>query len=162
MPKLNHVLKARKDNPVVKKGEPYYWWKFAFGAKQFSKNSPARSRLTQSEFFSNLWDLEDSFNGDNYDNVADLKDAFEEFSSALEEIRDEQEEKRENMPESLQESPTGELLTERYDALEDWINEIDSIETDFDPDDFDPGEDSESQFCENLVEEFTALFGNVG
>lgn len=161
MPKLNHVAKARKDNPVVKKGEPYYWWKFAFGAKQFSKNRPARSRLTQSEFFGQIWSLEDSF-PDGIDTTDGLKSAFDEFIGDLTTIMEETEEKKENMPESLQESPTGELLTERYEALEGWIGEIECLETDFDPDDFDPGEDSEEQFCESVYEEFTALFGSAG
>lgn len=161
MPKLNFVKAARKDNPVVKKGEPYYWWKFAFGAKQFSEKRPSRSRLTQSEFFSNLWSLEDDF-PDGFDNIDDMKSAFEDFKDALVEMRDEQEEKKENMPESLQESPTGELLQERYDNLDQWADEIEGLDTDFDADDYDPGEDSEEQFCGNLHEEFTAMFGNAG
>jgi len=161
MPKLNFVAKARKDNPAVKKGESYFWWKFAFGTKQFSEKRPPRSRLTQSEFFGTIWSLEDSF-PDGIDNTADMKSAFEEFSDQLTEVMEEQEGKLENMPESLQAGPTGELLQERHDALESWIDEIDSIETDFDPDDFDPGEDTEEQFCDTVYEEFTALFGSAG
>jgi len=159
MPKLNFVKKARKDNPVVSKGESYFWWKFAFGSKQFSKVRPARSRLTQSEFFGQIWSLEDCF-VDGIDNSADMKIAFEEFSGDLTTIMEEVEEKKENMPESLQESPTGELLTERYEALEGWIGEIEALETDFDADDFD--DKTEEDFCGEVYEEFTALFGSAG
>ena len=159
MPKLNYVQKARKDNPVCKKGESYYWWKFAFGSKQFSATRPPRYRLTQSEFYSTVWSLEDGFTAAN--TLQGLTEQFESFKDDLGELRDEQESKRENMPESLQESTSGELLQERYDGLDEWIDNIDALETEFDPDDFDPGEDSEAQFCENLVEEFTCLFGQV-
>tara|TARA_R110000744_G_scaffold309490_1_gene417373 strand:- start:372 stop:842 length:471 start_codon:yes stop_codon:yes gene_type:complete len=156
MPKLNHVKKARKDNSAVKRGESYYWWKFAFGAKQYSKERPPRSRLTQSEYFSTLWDLEDSF--DAADSATELETQFEDFRNALEELRDSQEEKLENMPESLQSSPTGELLQERYDALEEWVNEIDGFDTDYDEE----SDETEEDFCNELVEEFHALFGNGG
>lgn len=157
MPKLNHVKSARKDNPVAKKGEPYFWWKFAFGSKQFSKNRPSRSRLTQSDYFGRLWDLEDTF-PDSFDNTADLKSALEDFVSTLEELRDEQEEKRENMPESLQEAPTGELLQERYDALEEWINEIESLDTDYDSE----SDETEEEFCAQVVEDLQGQFGDAG
>jgi len=50
MARANFVKKARKDNSVVKKGESYYWWKFAYGSKQYSKEAPSRSQLTQSGF----------------------------------------------------------------------------------------------------------------
>lgn len=155
MPKLHFVKKARKDNPVAVRGESYYWWKFAFGSKQFSKAAPSRSRLTQSDFFIRLYDLEDSFTAS--ESAANLADQFEAFSSELEELRDEQEEKLENMPESLQAGPTGELLQERYDALEEWVNEIESLDTDYDED----SDESEEDFVNNVVEEFTSLFGGI-
>ena len=160
MPKLNFVKKARKDNPVAKRGESYFWWKFAFGSKQYASTRPPRSRLTQSEYFSTLWELEDGFQA--ADTAVGLKDQFEDFVADLTELRDSQEEKRENMPESLQESSTGELLQERYEALDDWIDGIECLDTDFDADNYDPGEDSEEQFCTALAEEFTCLFGDAG
>ena len=158
MPKLNFVKKARKDNEVVKRGESYYWWKFAFGSKMFSKNRPPRSRLTQSEFFGTLWSLEDSFEG--ADTAEELATQIEDFRQALEELRDAQEEKKDNMPESLQESTTGELLQERYDGLEEWINGIEGLDTDYDTTTSTDG--TEGDFCTTLIEEFTCLFGNGG
>ena len=157
MPKLNFVKKARKDNPVAKRGESYYWWKFAFGSKQYSAKNPPRSRLTQSEYFSTLWGLEDGFVP--ADNAADLATQIEAFKSELEELRDEQEEKLQNMPESLQASPTGELLQERYDALEGWACEIEGLDTASAP--ARPA-DREVEFCDALAEEFNCLMGNAG
>ena len=43
MPRVNFVKKARKDNPVVSKGESYYWWKYYFVPKMYSKSKPPRT-----------------------------------------------------------------------------------------------------------------------
>lgn len=156
MPKLNFVKKARKDNPVVSRGESYFWWKFAFGAKQYSAARPARYRLTQSEFYSTLWSIEDGFEAS--DIADELADQIETFASELEELRDAQEEKRENMPESLQESTTGELLQERYDQLDEWVSNIEQLETEYDSE----NDGTEEEFCEALASEFECLFGGAG
>ena len=77
MPRVTFVKKARKDNPVAKKGEPYYWWQFAFGTKQYSKTQPARSQLTQSSFLSQLYELQDGmeerFNNLGIDAIEDAR-----------------------------------------------------------------------------------------
>ena len=39
-PRVHYVKSARKDNPVAKKGEPYYWWQSYCSPKQFSKTPP--------------------------------------------------------------------------------------------------------------------------
>jgi hypothetical protein len=130
MPRVTFVKAARKDNPVCKQGESYYWWKFRFGGKRYSLTRPKPSQLTQSEYFGTLYGLCE-YIGDYHvepgqeDAVVDLRD---DVTSQLEELRDEQEEKRSNMPEGLQDSPTGELLQERYEALDSAIGEIEQIE----------------------------------
>lgn len=68
MTKAHFVKKAAKDNPAVKKGEPYWWWKFMVGGrggpKHYSATRPRPSQLTQSEFLSAIYsqqeDLEDA------------------------------------------------------------------------------------------------------
>ena len=80
MPRLHYVKKARKDNPAVKAGEPYYWWKHAWSAKQYSKTRPRPSQLTQSEFMSEYLsmgeDFEDALNGtDTVEDVQSGRDA---------------------------------------------------------------------------------------
>ncbi len=54
MPRVTHVKKARKDNPVCKAGESYYWWKFRYGGKRYSLTRPRPSQLTQSAYFGGL------------------------------------------------------------------------------------------------------------
>ena len=51
MPRVTHVKAARKDNPVCKKGESYYWWKFRYGGKRYSLTRPRASQLTQSAYY---------------------------------------------------------------------------------------------------------------
>ena len=71
---------------------------------------------------------------DNYDIS---EDGIEEIKGELEELRDNCQDSLDNMPEQLQEAPTGELLQERIDMLEDVINELDSIDADSFLDDVD-------------------------
>jgi hypothetical protein len=131
MPRVTHVKSARKDNPVCQKGEPYFWWKFRYGGKRYSLTRPKPSQLTQSEYLSNVYGLQEQIESwGSITNEDDLEMFKDEIRGALEELRDQTEENRENMPESLQESPTGELLQERYDALDEAANEIDSLDAD--------------------------------
>lgn len=128
MPRVNVVQHAMKDYPEagIKKGEKYYWWKFRFGGKHMSLTPPRRSQLTQSSFLSTLWELEDTFTVDEDDPASSIED----LKSQLEDLKSECESSLENMPEHLQESSqTGETLRARIDGLEEWINELDSIDT---------------------------------
>jgi hypothetical protein len=80
--------------------------------------TPKRSELTQSEFLATVWDIEDRLEA--------LSDPAE-LESIIEDIRqvgEEQTEKRDNMPEGLQDAPTGELLEQRADMCEDWANNL--------------------------------------
>lgn len=129
MAKANFVKAAQKDYPEhnIKKGESYYWWKLHRGSKRFSKTAPKRSQLTGSSFYSTLYDIEDDMigNANADDNLGGIRD---EVVGALEELRDQCEESRSNMPEGLQESETGNMLQERYDALDSAIDEFNNIE----------------------------------
>jgi hypothetical protein len=120
VPRVHHVKKARKDNPAVKKGESYYWWKFRFGGKRYSKTRPKRSQLTQSGFLSQLWDLEDNLPTEGIS----AEDA-ESFAEELESLAAECEDSLYAMPDHLQDSSSsGELLQERIDYLSDWSLDI--------------------------------------
>lgn len=123
MPRVHHVKKARKDNPVVKAGESYYWWKFRFGRKMYSTTRPKRSQLTRSAFLGELWAIEDNL-GDTA-----TQDDGDSLVGELEGLRDECECSLENMPEQLRESSdSGVLLQERIYALDEWIEAIQSID----------------------------------
>lgn len=122
----------KKDKVIVKKGETYYWWQFAYSAKQISLSRPKNSQLTRSGYQAAIFDLQDRIQGLlQISEPDDFLSEVEDIKSELESLRDEQEEKKSNMPESLQESGSGELLQERYDSLDSAIGEFDSIDTDY-------------------------------
>lgn len=134
MPRVNHVKKARKKNPVAEVGEEYYWWahRTAYGSiKRYSKTYPKRSQLTMSSFLSQMWDIEDDTLGKAHDYeseddpVAYLEGLRDEAVSELESLRDEVEENLENVPEQLQDSH---MLNERRDAVEDMISELEQLD----------------------------------
>jgi chromosome segregation ATPase len=159
MARANFVAKARKDNRVALKGESYYWWKFRYGPKHYSKTRPHRSQLTQSAFYSQLWQLEDDFEGA-LSAVKDLQQVDELIESMigdLEALMDECQESLDAMPESLQESSmSGELLAERIEGIEGWISELQSIDLAMEEpesDDMIPDDDEVEAHLENIKEE---------
>lgn len=129
MARVNTVKKAQKDYPRfgIKKGDTYYWWKFNFGPEIKSKTYPSRSQLTRSGFLSELYELEDSLEPDR-ENLADW---VSDTVSRIQELLDQCQESLDNMPEALQESSdSGNTLQERIDALESWIGDLESVDTD--------------------------------
>lgn len=147
MPRVNFVKKARKDNPAVKAGESYYWWKFRYGGKRYSATRPRPSQLTQSAYFGPLYEIQEM--------IEDWRGEPEDWESLLEEVEDElnalcdeQQEKIDNMAEyGLEYSPTGEMVQERLDALEAAIDEVNMVdEFEFDEEDFDEDEPTEGDY----------------
>jgi hypothetical protein len=160
MPKVTHVKKARKDVPGtdIKAGEPYYWWKFRYGGKRYSRAPPRASQLTQSAYLSALYDLQDEIGelapGEN------LQAEVENIAERLRELADEQRSNREQMPEQLQDGSTGELLEERADMCEAAADELEAI--DFDSFEHDPeadGDEDEQRdaWLEERLEEAQAV-----
>lgn len=134
MPKVHYVKAARKSNPVANVGESYYWWKFRYGGKKYSKTPPKPSKLTQSDFLSQYYGIQEGVEVQSFDSVDDFDIYKEELIGELETLRDEQEEKFENMPESLQGGSTGDLIQGRIEGLEEWLDSIGQIEVDDDED----------------------------
>lgn len=137
MARATLVKKARKDVPGtnIKAGDSYYWWKFRRGGKHYSKTPPRRSQLTQSSFYAALWDIEDEIAALPADPV--LQDSVEDIIGSLEELRDECQSSLDNMPEGLQQGPTGDLLQERIDAVESAISDLEQIDFEFTAEEFD-------------------------
>ena len=128
MARATFVRAARKDNPVAKKGESYYWWKFRYGGKRYSLRRPRPSQLTQSAYYSTVRALVEQIEDaspDGYDEFIELRD---EIGCSLEELSQECQEKLDNMPDQLRDAPTGELLQERIDACESGQSDAECIE----------------------------------
>lgn len=121
---------GKDDRLIVRKGESYYWWKFAFGPKRYSKSMPTRSQLTQSSFLADLYDLEDDINSATASNTDDLNSLRDEWVERIESMRDQCQDNRDNMPEQLQEVGSGEILGERIDALDAWIDDLNGVDCD--------------------------------
>ena len=140
MARATFVKKAVKDNPVAKKGESYYWWKFRFGGKHYSKTAPRPSQLTQSDYLSSAYGFQEQIEDMKVEDD-NLEDVAGELRSVADEVRtlgEEQEEKIGNMPDSLQESDTAQMLQGRAEACEALAGELESaadeIEDLIDPD----------------------------
>jgi hypothetical protein len=124
------VKKARKDYPThgIKKGESYYWWKFRHGGKHLSKTYPRPSQLTQSDFLSTAYSLQEQIN-DLVIDPEDLEGLADELRSAADELRtlgSDQEDKIGNMPDSLQDGEVAERLRGRAEACEEVANELEA------------------------------------
>lgn len=128
MPKVTHVKAAKKDNPVAKTGEPYYWWKFRFGGKHYSRTRPRQSQLTQSAYLGSVYSIIEQIEDAELNSVEDFEALVESVRGDMEALRDETQSSLDNMPDSLQESPTGQLLQERIDALENIDSEMDCFD----------------------------------
>lgn len=139
MARAHFVKKARKDNPVVSKGESYWWWQFRFGPKRYSATQPRASQLTQSEFLGTIYGLQEQIEDLKLED--DWKEQAREFVESLkgdiEEAGSTVEDNLSNMPEGLQEGDTGQMMQERIDACEQWASELEGL----DPDDYETAED---------------------
>lgn len=98
MPKVHFVKRARKDNPAVKAGESYYWWKNRHGPKRYSVEYPRPSQLVSSsklaEYLATQEEVEDYFSQLNrhvseWADVADAQATLEMASNALHDTADE-------------------------------------------------------------------------
>lgn len=144
MPRVTFVKAARKDNPVCKKGESYYWWKFRYGGKRYSLTRPRQSQLTQSAYYGTIYSIQEMIEDWSGDDSLSFEGLVEDVRDAVTELRDETQDSLYNMPDQLQYSPTGELLQERIDALDnvecelDCIDEFEFDEEEFDYEEFDP------------------------
>ena len=144
MPRVTFVKKARKDNPVCKRGESYFWWKFRYGGKRYSLTRPRPSQLTQSAYFGTIYGMQEGIEDYSVEDVDDFETLKEDITSQVDDLRDETQGSLDNMPDSLQYSPTGEMLQERIDALENIESEIDCIEEfEFEAEDFEEGDDDD-------------------
>lgn len=152
MPRVTYVKKCRKPcrcskcGDKIKKGKPYRWWKFNFGARfnrcMKTECAPKPSDLTRSEWLGWVGDTQkEGFNG--YDTFSELSSRRDDLVGELNEKADELDEKFNNMPQPLQEGDTGILLQERAEACRNTASELEAVEIpeDDDPEKLDDKED---------------------
>jgi hypothetical protein len=158
--KQDRTIPADENDEIfIAKGESYFWWQFLRSPKQYSKERPKNSQLTQSSFLSTLYGIEERIEEFSAENKDDFDSFIEEIKSEIEELRDTTQESLDNMPEGLQQGDTGQLLQERVDGLDSWIDEIDGIELDCDEEEVRAGiieDDEEKELSEDEVEEKVA------
>lgn len=158
MPRVHKVQSARKARPEhgIEVGDTYYWWKFRKFGKRYSKTYPKRQQLTMSVFYPSVYDIEDILDEISVDDERDdITGSIESAMDETENLRDEQMEKRDNMPEQLQDSPSGEMLQERYDELDRWWSDLDDIKSRFES--LDSEDDDFADEKEALVDELGSL-----
>lgn len=147
MAKIHYVKKCRVDNPAVKRGEGFYWWKLPFGEKQYSKTYPSRSQLTDSDYLGCVFDLQDSIKGYTWiEQEADFSDMMDEIIDQVTDIRDQCQLSYDNMAPMLHSAPNGLLLMARIDACDTALGEV--SEMDFDSAKF----DDEEQFITDTID----------
>ena len=123
MPRVEH-RKAAKDYPDsnIKKGEKYFTWKFRFGGRRRQKDRPLPEQLTQSGYLQEWYPLQREI--ESFDGSAD------DLNTLVERVRDlgqEEQDKLENMPESLQDGPSGEILRERSEECEERVSTLEDL-----------------------------------
>ena len=127
MPRVHHVKKARKDNPAVKAGEPYFWWKFPYAGKRYSKTRPRASQLTQSDKLARYYEAQETIEDlDALGDIDEIVGVLEEVAGNVQEIADEYQESADNIREYFEESETADQCEESANACEatfDSINE---------------------------------------
>ena len=129
MPKVHYVKKSRKDNPAVKKGQPYYWWEFRYGGKRYSATEPKPYQLTQSPYKAAALQLQERIESMHQVELKDLDDAKEEIVEEIQQMLDEAQDSLDNIPEHLQETH---MLYERVEQTQEWIDALESVDTDVD------------------------------
>ena len=148
-----HVVKAaRKDYPNegIKKGESYFWWEFRYGGKYKSKTRPHASQLTQSEFLSQAYGINEELGVLTSEDFEGIEDRISEITDRIRQLGEECQEKFDNMPEGLQQGDTGQTLENRVSSCEDWAGNLEGIDLSLDEDL--KGEDKESRIEEIISE----------
>lgn len=151
MPRV-HSQKAAKDYPNegIRKGDVYYKWSLRPGGRgrgmlYRSKEYPKPWQLTSSPFLQQQYQIEHAIG--EVDSAEDAKELVEQ----IRELGEEAQGSLDNMPESLQYSPTGELLEERANACEEWASELESAIDDYE--NVDEEEDEDGEELESRLED---------
>ena len=129
MPRVTHVKKARKDHPGgIKKGESYYWWKFRYGGKRYSKVYPRPSQLTNSDKLSRVYAAEESVTDAMGDvDFEALQGAVENAAEEVRAVGEEYQESCDAIRDQFTESPTADECEEKAESCEGIASELDEV-----------------------------------
>jgi hypothetical protein len=92
--------------------------------------------------------LSDELENGSMKTLADIWDLLTNAVSDIENIRDEFQDGLDNMPEGLQQGDTGQLIQERIDGLEEWLQELNTAAdeiNEMDPDGETGSDESETE-----------------
>lgn len=126
-----HTRKAAKDYPAhgIKKGDTYYYVQIKTGPRSSrtirSLTRPKRWELTSSDFYRQLWPIED----EGFDAVSEASD-LHDIAEQLRDLGSEQQDKFDNMPDGLQQGDTGQLVEQRAQQCEEWADAIEQTAND--------------------------------
>lgn len=136
MPRVHHVKKARKDNPAVKKGEPYYHWQRYKSRKQYSATYPKRSQLTSSGKLAQIYDAEDAVTEVGLDissvdsltaTVEDCISVIESAGESFREVGEEYNESADNLEEYFSGSGQIDDIREKAQACEEAADNCETV-----------------------------------
>lgn len=128
---VHFVKYARKENPIAKIGEPYYWCHFKNEDEpRFFKTRPTINDVTEPEFLSQANELNDQLFLLEARNIKELQESVSDFADEFRTLALSQQEEYNNLPESLKDSPSGTLLQERADHCEDIADQLESLTND--------------------------------
>jgi hypothetical protein len=155
MARTHFVKAARKDYPDagIKRGEAYYWWKFRYGGKNRQKTPPKASQLTQSEFMGTIYDIEERIAAlSSSEGIESLQADVASLAEELRNLGSEQDDKRNNMPDSLQDSETGQLLESRQQACEEMADALEDVDLDIEKEEGESEEDFQGRIDDAITE----------
>lgn len=131
MPRVHLVKKSRKEFPGIPKGSTYYWWKFPYSGIRRTLVRPRPSQLTQSEHKGEAYGIQEDLADLTVGDVQAEVD-MSEYADRARELGETAMDNLYNMPESLQQGDTGQLLEQRASDMEDWASELEGVDTEVD------------------------------
>ena len=140
-----------EDEIFCPKGETYYWYKKRYGGRIEKREYPKPSELTSSEFLTSVYEIGETI--PDFGSFQEIESWIEETKETLETVLEETDEKLNNLPEQLQYAPVGELLQNRVDSVQEWIDGLDTIELE--------PEQSEQDWKEEYREDYNDENGEI-
>ncbi len=120
-----------KDTVIIPKGSSYYTWQLFHSPQQYSLTPPTKRQLTNNAHLLQMYDFEDVLSGLSPDND-DFVGEVESLISEVENYKDELDGRLNNMPDHLQEADSGQILTERIDSLDGFLDELNNVDLEID------------------------------